>query len=251
MFKKFMKSIMMPKHIALSSVIIVACTALLGIILLVEVPMLTTLNEVTDATGSSLGKAAGMVSGSVKALFNINLNPDKDDDGSNERITEAAIKKDFGTICVLELLSTDVKVHYEWTYGDEDSPTYANMYILEGKGIFYTDLSQADVAISNGVVEVILKEPSLEIYFKGTPESIAEYVGLSNPFEKIEKANAGYLEERSKAILKVKEKMYGYEGLLSRSKDSAEKTVKEIVKSVYGLDARIGFKGKGEVYEGK
>lgn len=243
---------MMPKRIALSSLFVIACTALLGIILLIEVPLFTTLSEGAVVTGNGLGKAAGLASGSVQAIANAGDTIDKaDDDASDGEITEAMIKSDFDTICNLELLSTDVTVHYEWKYGDPKSPTYAKMFVLNGTGVFLTDLSAADVSIKNNVVTVTLLEPSLKVYFDGKPESIAEYKGLSNPFEKMETANEGYLNQRSEAIKKVKTEMYGYEGLLDRSKKSAEATIKDIVKSVYGMDAVVNFKGVGEVYEGQ
>ena len=189
------------------------------------------------ATGSAAGKAVGSLRGMTQGQ--IEGSAAGKAEGLSAKDTEAEVLEDLQQVENLEVLVASVKLSDFHTIGDEDSPSYAALYLVNGNVVFTVDMSQAGISVQSDGLHIRLPEPIGSLYVDdSTIEKLTEYQRkLFNG--SAEDGFDAYLNTMARVQTATAEVLNNYDMLIRSAKSAAENQVKLLAESASVSDEPV------------
>ena len=255
--EKIINKIVLPKKIPFSSIVVVIFVALISFICFFELPTIVTVSSASNKLVDEIGKAVGLAKGSTSALSKAHERiQELIDDKTDNPDVVVDLVADIQSIGLLEVLSADLRIGDVYTVGGKDtnnddkvddfsSCSYASLYVWDTKGVFTVDLSNVKASVSGNNISVTLDTPKLSLRFsdEGKIQKF-EYTGIS--LTQPDKTYKGFLNSQKEAISKARDNIADYPSLIDQAKESAEKTIKSLIKAMRGDSYNITIIWKGE-----
>ena len=260
-------------------VMLIAFIGLLFFLLVFVIPSVRGAKNTGKAIGFEIGNATGKIVGTYQGLTIDAIN------GAQAGM-QAGLSAEDTTVSVankiqslgagkLEILSADIKLNIMNLNGEEKEsymsvlssvfdkllhigetaeygplPSYARLFVLQGKMIFTVDLNEADIEYSSNGQKIIvtLSDPKVEVSIDETKtETVAEYFpDKSKHTVNGMTAVEGALKSRARAIKKSPESFEDYDLLMTQAKESAESQITALAQAATGNNMNVEVKWRSK-----
>ena len=187
--------------------------------------------SIGEAVGAGTGTVVGRLAGSLDGITN------GTEDGKKAAIstedTETVVREQMEQTEKLEVLAAGVQLSNFHKIGDDDSPKYAALYLINATVVFTVDLSQAEVTLreDDNTLHVCLPRPECSLYIDGAVEKAAEYQ-KTRFTASAEDGFDAYLNSVKQLQNATEENLSNYDQLTESARAAAENQVQMLVSAV-------------------
>lgn len=221
--------------------------AVLCIVLAVTVgfifPLYRNAGAIGEELGASAGKLTGYAVGSFRGLTEGRTAGHEAGkaEGLKAEDTEVEIANAVESAGSLEVLAASVKIMDQHDVGKG----YEALYAVYGDAIFTVDLTQAEIAMSNGgELSIKIPEPQIKLFIDDSKtDKVAEYI--ANRFQgSTEGGYEAYLNSMDQIRKNAEEKIAGLDELKEQARGAAQKQVALLAENICGPEKTISVSFK-------